>query len=119
MMNKGILTKYKYLLFDADDTLLDFKAAEETALKNVLKNNHLPYDDETVKTYSKINLKYWKAFEKGEIERDQIFPLRFGEFLGVLDVQPIESFTKTTDLSLAISLVKEYNSKIIDKIKVI
>lgn len=37
------------------------------------------------------------------------------EFLGVLDVQPIESFTKTTDFSLAISLVKEYNSKIIEK----
>ena len=34
------------------------------------------------------------------------------KFLGVLDVQPIESFTKTTDISLAISLVKEYNSKI-------
>lgn len=92
MINKGVLKKYKYLLFDADDTLLDFKAAEETALKNVLKNNGLPNDDETVETYSKINLKYWKAFEKGEIERDQIFPLRFGEFLGVMgsDLDPME-----------------------------
>lgn len=34
------------------------------------------------------------------------------EFLGVLDVQPIESFTKTTDISLAIAIVKEYNSNI-------
>ena len=84
MIEQGVLQKYKYLLFDADDTLLDFKAAEDTALKTVLKNNNLPYDDETVKTYSKINQKYWKAFEKGEIERDEIFPLRFGEFLGVL-----------------------------------
>ena len=50
MINKGVLTKYKYLLFDADDTLLDFKAAEETALKNVLKNNGLPNDDGTVET---------------------------------------------------------------------
>ena len=92
MINKGVLTKYKYLLFDADDTLLDFKAAEEVALKTVLKNNGLPHDDQTVKTYSVINLKYWKAFEKGEIERDQIFPLRFGEFLGVLgsDKDPME-----------------------------
>ena len=37
------------------------------------------------------------------------------EFLGVLDVQPIESFTKTTDISSAISSVREYNSKIDDK----
>ena len=58
----------------------------------MLKNNGLPHDDQTVKTYSVINLKYWKAFEKGEIERDQIFPLRFGEFLGVLgsDKDPME-----------------------------
>ena len=33
-------------------------------------------------------------------------------FLGVLDIQPIESFTRTTDLSLAISLVKDYNNSI-------
>lgn len=92
MINKGVLQKYKYLLFDADDTLLDFKAAEDTALKTVLKNNGLPHDDQTVKTYSKINQKYWKAFEKGEIERDDIFPLRFGEFLGVLgsNLEPME-----------------------------
>ncbi len=91
MIEKGLLKKYKYLLFDADDTLLDFKAAEDTALKTVLKNNGLPHDDETVKTYSKINQKYWKAFEKGEIERDQIFPLRFGEFLDTLnsDLEPM------------------------------
>ena len=37
------------------------------------------------------------------------------KFLGVLDVQPIESFTKTTDMVLAISLVKEYNNKINDE----
>lgn len=34
------------------------------------------------------------------------------KFLGVLDIQPLESFTKTTDLALAISLVKEYNNNI-------
>lgn len=91
MIEQGVLQKYKYLLFDADDTLLDFKAAEDTALKTVLKNNGLPHDDETVKTYSVINQKYWKAFEKGEIERDEIFPKRFGEFLGVLgsDLEPM------------------------------
>ena len=35
-------------------------------------------------------------------------------FLGVLDIQPIESFTKTSDISLALSLLKNYNSQIND-----
>lgn len=32
--------------------------------------------------------------------------------LGVLDIQPIESFTNTNNLSLAISLINEYNCNI-------
>ena len=36
------------------------------------------------------------------------------KLLGVLDIQPIESFTKTSDISLALSLLKDYNSEIID-----
>lgn len=85
MIKKGILTKYKYLMFDADDTLLDFKAAEKVALKTVLKNNNLPHDDNTVKVYSEINDKAWKRYEKGEILRDEIFPIRFSEFLNYLN----------------------------------
>lgn len=36
------------------------------------------------------------------------------EFLGVVDVQPIESFTRLTDLGLAINLVVQYNQTIDD-----
>ena len=34
------------------------------------------------------------------------------KFLGVLDIQPIESFTRTTDINLALSLLRDYNSQI-------
>ena len=36
------------------------------------------------------------------------------KLLGVLDIQPIESFTKTTDINLALSLLRDYNSQIND-----
>ena len=36
------------------------------------------------------------------------------KFLGVLDIQPIESFTRTTDINLALSLLRDYNSQIND-----
>ena len=34
------------------------------------------------------------------------------KLLGVVDIQPIQSFTRTTNLSLAITLIKEYNNSI-------
>lgn len=68
---------YKYLLFDLDDTLLDFKTAEKTAISLVLKNHGLPFDDQTVKLYSAINDSCWKEYERGEIKRDDIYTKRF------------------------------------------
>lgn len=34
------MKNYKTLLFDIDDTLLDFKATEQAALKKLLKNKN-------------------------------------------------------------------------------
>ena len=34
------------------------------------------------------------------------------ELIGVVDIQPIEAFTRTNNLAVAISLVREYNSTI-------
>ncbi len=77
---------YKYLLFDLDDTLLDFKLAEATAISGVLKGQGVEPTLETVEIYSKINESCWKRFEKGEITRDEIYQLRveiLGQKLGV------------------------------------
>ena len=49
------MTGYTSLFLDLDDTLLDFKAAEAFAIRQVLKANSLPSDAYAVSTYSKIN----------------------------------------------------------------
>ena len=77
--------KYTSLFLDLDDTLLDFHKAEAVAIRQVLKKHGLPYDDETVKKYSEINLSYWKRFEKGEIKREEIFENRFVTLLDYLN----------------------------------
>ena len=41
-----ILDKYKYLLFDLDDTLLDFGKAQVLAFKKLLKDENIEYNDE-------------------------------------------------------------------------
>ena len=78
---------YSTVLFDLDDTLFDFGAAEASAVRQVLKNNGLPSDDKAVKTYSAINLHYWQLFESGEIEREQIFTERFFTLLDTFGIK--------------------------------
>ena len=78
---------YKYLLFDLDETLFDFKLAEKLAITEVLKKHSLPTDDETVALYSKINENCWKAYEKGQIQRDDIYINRFVTLVSELGVK--------------------------------
>ncbi len=75
------MKKYTSIFFDLDDTLLDFKAAERSAVTKVLAAHSLPHDDLSVKTYSEINQSYWERFERGEIEKGEIFAGRFRTFL--------------------------------------
>ena len=84
------MPKYKTLLFDADDTLLDFHAAERNAIYDTLTGLGIPCPDSTIQTYSAINLSLWKALERKEIEKERLRVRRF-ELLCVelsLDVPP-------------------------------
>lgn len=76
-----MIKKYSSIFFDLDDTLLDFKAAEKSAVQKVLSRNGLPCDDGDVERYSQINQSYWERFERGEIPKSAIFPGRFQSFL--------------------------------------
>lgn len=71
----------KFLLFDADDTLFDFKRAEREAMHDVLTKNLLPTTPEVLDKYATINLQLWKALEKGEVTRQELFSLRFTRLL--------------------------------------
>lgn len=73
--------KYTTVFFDLDNTLLDFSAGEACAVAQVLKENGLPHDGDTVKLYSRINKSYWERFESGEISKSEIFESRFKTLL--------------------------------------
>lgn len=73
--------KYKWLLFDADDTLLDFFRAEHDALCETLIEAGLPADGEAVSVYSGINDALWKSLERGEVTKDRLRYLRFARFI--------------------------------------
>lgn len=69
--------RYDTILFDIDNTLLDFKKAEKSALKKVFLNHNYEFNDDIEKKYNEINTSLWKDFENGLIERDVITKTRF------------------------------------------
>lgn len=73
--------KYKYLLFDADDTLLDFKEDEKRAVSALFREQGIEPTPLLVERYSAINLGLWKQFERGEISKEEIKVRRFTNFL--------------------------------------
>lgn len=56
--------KYTTLLFDADNTLLDFDKAENEALKKVMTDYKLHITEENCRRYSEINDALWKSLKR-------------------------------------------------------
>ena len=79
------MAKYYCVLFDADNTLLNFDAAENKALAETLVNYGIEPDAETVQTYRTINSELWKQLEKGQIRREKLMSERFTRFLKAID----------------------------------
>ena len=74
------MQKYSVILFDIDDTLLDFPKSEREALCEALMLSGIELDDEMISTYQKINYELWKALERKEISRDELMTRRFKDF---------------------------------------
>ena len=78
--------KYKTILIDIDDTLLDFQKSEDLAIRTTIKTLGIDPTEELVNKYKEINLKYWKMFERGEIEREALLIARFKEFCEIMNI---------------------------------
>ena len=72
---------YRFILLDADDTLLDFQSAERHALEQVFRlHGHEPTLEWTA-LYSALNRELWDRLERAEIPREEIFRTRFALLL--------------------------------------
>lgn len=72
---------YDIILWDVDGTLMDFKAAEKQALSGCLQELGVEPADALIGEYSRINISYWKRFERGELTKEEVLLGRFVEFL--------------------------------------
>jgi 2-haloacid dehalogenase len=83
--------KYKWILFDADNTLFDYDAAELGALSSTFEALGRPLLPEHLAAYRYINHQNWQAYERGEITQAILRTRRFEQFLAALglDEEPL------------------------------
>lgn len=63
--------KYRLVLFDADETLFDFRKGEAICFADTMKDQELPSSGPSLfEDYKKISLELWTALELGQIEKD-------------------------------------------------
>lgn len=80
--------KYSIILFDADNTILDFDKAEEQALKRAFEQCGFHYDGNVLVVYRRNNIAQWQLYERGIISKDEVLISRFVETfkeLGIAD----------------------------------
>ncbi|HEX3037678.1 MAG TPA: YjjG family noncanonical pyrimidine nucleotidase [Oscillospiraceae bacterium] len=85
------MSNFDLILFDADNTLFDFNKAQEHALKtaiaSTLEKYHIPYSDEILHKYEKINQDLWDKYELGFVTKDQLQVKRFSDLFDILHVE--------------------------------
>lgn len=74
------MKNYKTLLFDVDDTLLDFHAAQDSALDQLFSSVGIEPTDNVKQAYATYNQSLWEKLERNEITRDELMAVRFPTF---------------------------------------
>ncbi|MCM1105142.1 MAG: YjjG family noncanonical pyrimidine nucleotidase [Clostridium sp.] len=82
--------RYDTVLWDIDNTLLDFTAAQRRGIIESMKRFGRQADDAQVALYARINQKYWEMLERGEVTKEQLEAERFREFLTAVGAEDVD-----------------------------
>lgn len=78
--------RFTTILWDVDNTLLDFDYSCRGALKQGFYTMGIEITEEMIERYFQINDGYWKRFEKGEVTKEQVLNNRFADFFKEYDL---------------------------------
>ena len=96
------------ILWDVDNTLLDFNAAERAAIRTLFIEFGLgACTDEMLARYSQINNSFWQRLERNEITRQQVLLGRFEQFFSEygIDTHIAPGFNDRYQLTLGDTIV--------------
>lgn len=82
--------KYDILLWDVDDTLLDFPYSERYGVRHCFENIGLTISKEWLARYSEINQSYWKRLEKGEVTKKELLSGRFADLFKEMGIEGVD-----------------------------
>ncbi len=87
------LMRYSLILFDLDNTLMDFSQASKTAFEKMLHDFGVNCQADYYAIYHEINVHIWKKFERKDIDTDYIRENRFKAFFEKINAPHIDSKT--------------------------
>ncbi|WP_349549896.1 YjjG family noncanonical pyrimidine nucleotidase [Leuconostoc pseudomesenteroides] len=76
----------KNIIFDLDDTLLDFQRGEYEGVRSILKNAGVPDIEEAFKIYGRVNAAVWQQIESGDAAQP-LLNRRFSDTLNQLNIK--------------------------------
>ena len=82
--------KFTTILWDVDNTLLDFDYSMRNSLKQCFLTVGITDSDEMIKRYAEINDMYWKKLERGEVTKAQLLVGRFQDLLKEFHMEHID-----------------------------
>ena len=77
--------KYNIIIFDLDDTVLDFTANERCSLNRVMEGKGIEDKDRFRVVYKAINHEMWESYSKGEIDQEELLDNRFSRAMKEYD----------------------------------
>lgn len=78
---------YKYIIFDLDNTLLNFTKSEHYALQDLFAKYGVIFNEENFSTYKEINHELWSKLEEGTIQKPAVLETRFARFFAAQGLQ--------------------------------
>ena len=108
------MDKIKYILWDIDGTLINFKLAEAAALKECYSRFGFgEFNDELLAEYKAINDDYWKKIEEGTIDKRKALVLRFEDFFRIhnIDTSKASEFNQAYQIAMGEVVIFNPNAK--------
>lgn len=78
------------ILWDVDNTLLDFEYSMRNSLKQCFQTVGITDTEEMINRYAQINDMYWKRLERGEVTKTQLLVGRFQDLLTEFHLEHID-----------------------------
>ncbi len=75
--------RYRFLLFDVDNTLLDFDANEAESFRSMIEQVGETWTQELYETYRQMNINLWKQIERKEISVEEGINRRFSDLMAL------------------------------------